>query len=506
MTEPTDFNDLARAAGLDEVRKQVKDAKPVEDTPGKRKPRLKIVQTSALDQAQAEQEDAPMPPPEGSEDAIAQDVADQHHHELSFVPGMGWMTDVGTHWASDVMMVRYQWTRSIVRVLALEASDRREQKRLASAKSVNSVVQLLQADPKIITPVDAYDRDPHMLNTPAGLVDLQTGKLRERAGDRVTQLTRVSPDPRQKCPVWSAFLRDVFDADRTMIEFMQRTVGYTMTAERREQKLFFMFGLGANGKSTFWDVIQWMLGTYAMKLPASVLMRSNGDRHPTEIAQLHRKRLAISSELDEGQHLNESRVKELTGDATITARYMRQDFFEFALTQKHVMVGNYRPRIQGGDAAMARRIVLVPFNATFSGKKRDMRLAEKLQAEAPAIMAWAVRGAVAWYSDGLGIPASVQAASAEYMVANDDVVQWFEECCERDVLDERTKAGLLYTSFAHWIKARGQHAMAMRTWAERMSAIPGMRKVKASSIFYLGVRLKIEEIKRMSAQNERWTP
>jgi putative DNA primase/helicase len=415
---------------------------------------------------------------------------------------MGWMAHQETHYVPDNNLQRFAHARSVARSAAVLAKKKAEAKSLASARTVSSILTLAQADPKIVVPPNAWDADPFVLNTPGGIINLLTGELRAHRGDLVTQITRATPDFKADQALWAKFLVDVF-SDTDKIDFIQRLVGYTITADRREQKLFFMYGMGANGKSTFWDAIQWIVGTYAMKLPASTLMRTSADRHPTELAQLFRKRLAISSEPDEGQHWNEARIKELTGDETLTARFMRQDFFEFTQTQKHVMVGNYRPRLQGGDAAMARRLVLVNFDATFSGSRRDKDLPLKLRSIAPAILAWMIEGTMKWSQDGLCIPTSVQAASSEYMGDNDDLSLWIAECCVIDLNGGRTKASFLYESFSHWIKARGQHALAQRTWSERMTAIKGITKVKDSSMVYVGIRLADSEIQRMNTVNQR---
>lgn len=115
-------------------------------------------------------------------------------------------------------------------------------------------------------------------------------------------------------------------------------------------------------------------------------------------------RLALSSELGESDYFNEALLKELTGDATLSARFMRGDFFEFPQTQKHLIVGNFKPRLRGGDPAIARRMLLVPFKATFKCADKDMGLLDKLKAEGPAILAWMIQGAVKWHADQCGKP------------------------------------------------------------------------------------------------------
>ena len=404
-----------------------------------------------------------------SEDALALQFVRHHHTDFKWTPGMGWMLNHPGCWAPDDKLERFAVARRLCRERAAQAEDAREGKRLSSAKTTAAVLTFAQSDPSIVLVATEWDSDPFALNTPDCVVDLRTGaRRRRRERDYLTQVTRVSPTDID-CPTWKRFLSAVFMEDAEMVEFMHRLVGYLLNADRTEQKLFFFWGLGANGKSVLIDTVSWILGTYSAKLPANVLMQGI-DRHPTELAQLRGKRVAVSSELDEGQFWNESRIKELTGDDVLTARFMRQDFFEFAMTQTHVIVGNYKPRLRGGDAALARRFVLVPFLAKFEGTARDLNMSAKLRAEAPAILGWMIEGAVKWRQSGLAIPASVLTASLEYLADNDDVSLWLAECCQM-LPDSRARAIDLYESFAQWIKSRGQHVPSMRLFGDRFEGL-----------------------------------
>lgn len=430
-----------------------------------------------------------------SEDALALGFAGQHP-ELRWSPGMGWMVDKGDHWSRDDELHRYDAARRLTREAATLSGDEKQAVRVGSAKVVNAIITLAQSDSRMVTPIAAWDADPMALNTPAGVFDLNTGASRQRTAQELhTRITRVGPAS-MSTPAWDKFLLDMFCGDRDLIAFMQRLLGYLLTGLTKEQKLFFWYGLGANGKSTLLDFALWVMGSYGLKLPASVLMHTSMERHSTELAQLQGKRLAVSSELDEGQHWAESRIKELTGDEELTARFMRQDNFTFRMTQKHVIVGNYKPRLRGGDAALARRFVLVPFNARFEGAKRDTTMLDKLRAEAPGVLAWMIRGAVDWSANGLSIPASVAAASADYMRDNDDMAQWLEECCERE---GSARASDLYASFSAWKKARGEHAPSQTAWGSRLTSLPGITKRMSNGVRYDGVRLTATEVEYLNA-------
>lgn len=251
--------------------------------------------------------------------------------------------------------------------------------------------------------------------------------------------------------------------------------GYAMTGCKTEQKLFYLYGSGANGKSVFLEVLENIAGAYAHNLPSEALMTSKHERHPTTFAALQSKRLAISSEIEDGAHWAESKIKSLTGDATMTAHFMRQDEFTFPITHKHILAGNFKPRLKGDDPAVVRRMVLVPFNQTFSGARRDDRLAEKLRAEYPGILQWFIDGARKWSESGLQIPAAVLHSSSEYMAEQNDIAMWLDDACEIGVMFEDSVANL-YTSYKYWKDIQGEKAQSSKSWGDRLLAANSMFK------------------------------
>lgn len=431
----------------------------------------------------------------GSEDAMAAEFASLYRHLFRYTHGMGWMRCLPQKWVPDTALTAFDCARQVARLAAGDEANDKLRRSMCSARTIGAITTIARSDPQLALEADQWDAHPFELNTPSGVVDLRTGRLRHPSeGDYFTRVTRVAPDLDAKCPTWLRFLDDVFCGDPELVDFVQRLVGYTFTGERTEQKLFFLQGSGANGKSTFLDFVGSLAGDYMLKLPAQVLMHNPVQTHPTELAQLRGKRLAISSEIEEGQYWAESRIKELTGDETLTARFMRQDFFTFTQSQKHLIAGNYKPRLRGGDAALARRFVLIPFAAKFTGAKRDPKMIERLHAEAPAVMAWIVAGAVRWYAEGMTVPDTVVAASADYMSENDDVAMWIEERCVV-AASAKARATPLYADYLSWLKARGQHAPSMKTWADRLAVVPGIAKRKShGAMVYEGIGLRAEDL------------
>jgi putative DNA primase/helicase len=352
-----------------------------------------------------------------SEDSLAQEFARTHGKDYRYVPGRGFLLWTGHKWQKDEKLRHFDAMRRIARAHAAEIAKDGESRRIAAAKTVTAMATLARSDPLLVRGVEEFDADPLLLNTPAGLVDLRTAELRPHDRDLVTKSTTVAPNFGGRCDVWLRFMEQVFAGESDVIDFVYRFLGYCLTGLTKEHALGFFFGDGANGKSTLLDFLLWLLGDYALKLPASVLMTQRGERHPTELAQFLGIRFAVSSEVDEGEYWAEARLKELTGDTTLTARYVRGDFFTFKLLCKIVIGGNHRPQMRSVDDALKRRLVLVPFMAKFLGDRRDPDMLDRLKAEGPAVLASLIEGCQEYLEHGLQVPASILVASEEYAAA-----------------------------------------------------------------------------------------
>jgi putative DNA primase/helicase len=236
-----------------------------------------------------------------------------------------------------------------------------------SAPRINAALDLARSGPGIPILPEEMDRDPWLLNCGNGTVELRTGTLREhRREDLLTRLCPTEYHPDATCPSWLRFLESIFQKDRPLITFVQRLLGYCLTGDVSEQILPIFWGGGANGKSTLVNVIlQTLGGDYAMKAPQDLLVVHRGERHPTELADLFRMRLVVTSESSEGARLNEALIKDLTGGEPIRARRMKEDFWQFDPTHKVMLLTNHKPRVVGTDTAVWRRLRLVPFEVTF---------------------------------------------------------------------------------------------------------------------------------------------
>jgi putative DNA primase/helicase len=279
--------------------------------------------------------------------------------------------------------------------------------------------------------------------------------------DGITKVTGIAPDWNCPTPLWTGFLDTVTDSNAELINYLQRITGYSLTGSTEEQALFFLYGTGANGKSTFINAVTACIGDYHKTAPIETFTSSKNDRHPTELAGLTGARLVTSVETEEGRHWDEVKVKTLTGGDIVSARFMRGDFFEYTPRFKLLIAGNHKPSLRSVDEAIRRRFNLIPFTTTIPPEKRDRDFPEKLKAELPGIMAWIVDGCMAWRQDGLQRPDVVASATETYLQSEDATLAWIEDRCVRDV-DSFTTTSALFSSWSDWASKNGEPVGTMK--------------------------------------------
>jgi putative DNA primase/helicase len=378
-----------------------------------------------------------------------------------------WLVWTGVRWNADQMLYVSHLARGICRNASLKAESPRQKAKLASSSTISAVEKIARSDPKHASSAEEWDADTWALNTPGGVVDLRTGRMREhRRDDRMTKVSTATP--KGDCPTWHGFLADVTGGDADLIAYLQLMVGYCLTGITSEHALFFLYGTGANGKSVFVNVITTILGDYAANAPMDTFMDARNDRHPTDLAGLRGARFVSSIETEQGRRWNESKVKAITGGDKVSARFMRQDFFEYVPQFKLVIAGNHKPSIRNVDEAMKRRLHLIPFTVTIPPEKRDGRLTDKLLKERDGILAWAVEGCSRWQQQGLKPPASVVSATEEYFEAEDALGQWIEERC---LLAKTSREGVsdLFSDWREWAERAGEFVGSVKRFSELMA-------------------------------------
>ncbi len=364
-----------------------------------------------------------------------------------------------------------------------------------------AMLKLAAAD--VAVSVDALDANPWLLNVPNGTVDLRTGELRpHRREDNITKLCRTNFNPEAGSYCFDRFLEGVFDGHEPTISFLQRFLGYCLTGDVSEQVLAVFYGVGSNGKSTLLNALQTTLGTdYTSAAPPSLLMEKKTEAHPTELAGLFGKRLVIAQESSHGAKLAEATVKQLTGGDIISARRMKEDFWQFAPSHKLVMATNHKPRIKGTDHAIWRRLLLVPFARKFwnpaKGEtgpdelRQDKSLPEKLAAEREGILAWAIRGCLEWQRDGLQVPDSIRAATEGYRTEQDVLGRFVNECCLTGQAF-KVKFSSLFAALETWSNESGDN-LPSRTFVGQWLKDNGYQDKHSGTRWYLGIALKVDE-------------
>jgi putative DNA primase/helicase len=260
-------------------------------------------------------------------------------------------------------------------------------------------------------------------------VELYTGAARPpRREDYITKIAAVAPN-RRGCPIWMKFLDTVTDGNKELQTYLQRVAGYCMTGFTTEHVLFFLYGVGANGKSVFVNTLVSIWGDYATVAPMTTFVETTSEQHPTDLAGLRGARLVVAHETERGRRWAEAKIKHLTGGDKISARFMRQDFFEFTPQFKLMIVGNHKPSLTSVDEAIRRRFHLIPFNVTIPPAERDKGLFDKLKPEWGGILQWAIDGCLEWRRSGLAPPEAVRAATDEYLAEEDTFQAWIDECC-----------------------------------------------------------------------------
>ena len=416
-----------------------------------------------------------------TEDSVATAFITQHHADLRFCHHAGtWYRWTGAIWQREETRLAFDWVRATARRLAEKADQAKVAVIAGKAAFASGVERFAQADRAVAVTAATWDTDPWLLGTPGGTVELLTGVLRPaRQDDHISRATTVTPADTSDCPAWLAFLRQATAGDDELIGFLQRWFGYCLTGITREHALLFVYGPGGNGKGVLLNTVAGILGTYAATAAMDTFTAAQGDRHPTDLAMLHGARLVMTTETEEGRAWAEARIKALTGGDTITARFMRRDFFTFTPAFKLTISGNHKPALRNVDDAARRRFNVVPF--LHRPSQPDPNLPDALRAEWPAILRWMIEGCLAWQRGGLHRPRAVLDATAEYFAEQDILAQWVEECCEQDGVYGETSSSL----FASWRAFALSRAEDPRNakWFATMLERQGFQRVRDCELF-----------------------
>ena len=497
------------------------------------------------------------------------------------MPGDGWMLWDGSKWRPDttrrvyhiVDLVGEEWRRrapqenvDLTRPKEEDKQNDLRKKMLAwadkceSAAGIRAMIEVLRSRRSIAVDVDAWDKDPLLVNTPDATYNLNTGRRQStRRSDHITRSTSVAARL-EDCPIWRAFLLRIMGGplvehpdnraaraagrrtDTTlapltadvnaaysdpanaaaveMVAFLQRCAGYALTGDTSEQCMFIAYGTGSNGKGVFLNTLKAILGTYAQGAQVASFMDRKAGGIPNDLAALAGARFVLCSEPNEGAPLDEGLIKTVTGQDTVTARFLNREFFDFIPQFKLWMMTNHKPIIKGTDNGIWRRLRLVPFTVTIAEGEKDDELHTKLVAEHSAILRWCIDGLKVWKNGtpertdpdgthhpaiprGLRPPKAVVDASEEYRREMDGLGDFLIDRCtmEKPINPTLTASNsALYASYVEWAKDNGTQPYSHRRFSQQLKT----RKLvqdpdKSKGRMWIGVELRVKVRTPMSS-------
>ncbi len=454
-----------------------------------------------------------------NDSANAERFVQMNGHNLRFVPELGGFIHFdGTHWTQDDLtpMILAQTVGKEIQEIGqalIKLACKKEELSWAytvlrhGSSSLNraGIQNMLElAKPMMTARLHELNANPMLLGTANGVIDLKTGRL--LAPRRAFMMTHHSPvayDPTATSPRWEQFISEITCGDSEYATYLQRCVGYWITGRTDEQLLFFLHGGGCNGKSTFMSVIQQLLGEFSRQISSNVLLfNRNGSNGPNpSLTKLVDARLVVANELPEGSRMDENLVKAMTGDDVIVARapYAKKEM-EFRPTFSLVMVGNHKPEIRDTSNGMWRRMLMLPFNASFTKAQLDPMLMEKLQAEMPGILNWAIKGCQMWQEQRLkaSTPARLKADVESYR-AESDLVGCFLEECTHAREGARVPMSEVYAAYGRWAQQNGEWVMKQLALKKKLTEKGFVTTRHNNKVSLVGLVLTDNEMDNLAA-------
>lgn len=426
--------------------------------------------------------------------------------EIRFCNGRWYIWD-GTRLEEDELQRIYLYAQKVIDQLKSEAKstiDKEERNKiwkhmlqLESLNRILSMIKLTESQEEIAVAMEELDRNQFLFNCANGILD-SDGRIKPHAFEEmITKISTVNINPRATAPAWEKFLNEIIP-DKEIQEFLQRAVGYSMTGSIVEQVLFFAYGTGSNGKSTFFHTMSKIFGDYFNQLPVESLMAGKNDQHPTVLADLRGVRFCLASEPEDGRRFNEGLLKQITGGEKIVARRMREDFFKFESTAKLWVMGNHKPNIRGTDHAIWRRIRLIPFTITIPKEKQDKDLWEKLDAEVEGILMWCVRGLLEWMKRGLDAPKGILLATEQYREEMDVMQEFINDELETCIGNWELHSDI-YARYAELTQKANERLISSRAFIQKMreKGYKDARKT-ANQLYWGDVKLRVREYSRQT--------
>ena len=382
-----------------------------------------------------------------TDNELATRFINENERKLRYVIQWGkWLVWTGKQWQADtgdtlVLRLARAFSNGLWDSFGLVASTGLDRDDLNKVRSfckaanrdggIRAYLNLARADERIAISVDQLNANPQLLNLQNGTFDFDTGELYQHSqDDLLSQIANVSFDESAKCTRWLDALSLIFAKDAELVRYVQQLLGYSITGDTGEHILPIAHGNGCNGKSTVWNTVLGLLGDFG-GLANETLLMGHKDSHPTEKAFLYQKRFVPISEPEQSAQLREARVKELTGDSTITARRMNEDFWSFKRTHTFWLSTNHLPKIKGSDDGIWRRVKLIPFSVDLRTVTTPIPNLENILIadEGPGILNWLIEGYRDYRLNGFIEPVCIKTATSEYRDQEDELTLFIAECC-----------------------------------------------------------------------------
>ena len=396
-----------------------------------------------------------------------------------------WVIWNGSYWEADqrslITRLAYQFVTDAKAALVDigKYSDLSNLSQFESINRLENIAKFATTDRSVSA--SEFDTDPFLLAASDMWIDLISGKaVAPNPSKLVSKALSVNYDHAADCPNFMKFLDDIFECDHELIGFVQRAIGYSLTGSTSEQCLFIMIGDGANGKSTFINVINKLLGLYGSTAASQTLIANGGNSIGDDLVDLIGARLITVSETEEGQSLAEAKIKQMTGGDRLKGRPLYGTHIQFNIIGKLWLATNSLPQINNTDHGIWRRIKAIPFNRTFSAEEQDKTLVDKLTQELPGILNWAIEGCLAWQADELQTPQVVENQVSEYKSAMDSISQFVTDECEQDS-DHICAASKFYQAYRDWCGSAGRKPQSQTAFKRALEKLNGVYQQRSSS-------------------------
>lgn len=359
---------------------------------------------------------------------------------------------------------------------------------------INNILEQASTRQSLIIRQEDLDSNPWLVTALNGItIDLKTGETRQPSPtDYMTKVLGAKYDEKATCPTWDAFMKMTFDDNQSLIDYVKRCIGYSLTGSTQEQVLFFLYGpTGDNGKTVFVNLLRALLSEdYCKNTDITTFQPQRPEKVRNDLAGLVGARVVIAAEPSEGAKFDMGRIKQMTGEDRISARFLNKEFFEYTPQFKLWIHGNHLPIISERTDAAWNRIQIIPFNVTISKDMQDKDLTCKLKRELPGILNWALEGLADYNKQGLNPPKDVLDLTKGYREDSDSVGSFIQDCCDCTEPDAKIKNTDLFEGYKLYCAEDGFERLSRRKFTSAIEATGFKRESANNAIYWRGLSMR----------------